>query len=196
MQGRAEELWKQMEAHAEWAKAKNEECTNEEQTKATLITPYLKLLGYDPHDPTHVRREVPAGDHKKERVDYVVYRDQEPKPEPWLVVEAKALEVDLSRAQAQLNYYAAQYGALTNGRVWRWYRKMTTGHLEKPPFLEHDVFCPGSARSAGSRRSSGGTDGTGRRWRRLRTMRTCSRASRHGSSRRRRTRRIGFCRHS
>ena len=38
---------------------------------------------------------------------------------------------------------SVQYAALTNGRVWRWFRKAAgTQMLEDAPFLEHDVCEP------------------------------------------------------
>ena len=67
-------------------------CENEEQTKVSLINPYLEMLGYDVRDPRYVRLEVRADIHTgNEKVDYAILREDR----PWMVVEAKKASVPL-----------------------------------------------------------------------------------------------------
>lgn len=145
MQSR-EGMLEQMETYAVRAKAIIPLCDNEEQTKISLINPYLELLGYDVRDPRHVQVEVRADIHEgREKVDYAVLRDGA----PWMVVEAKAATTRLEdgKPTKQVVRYAmaapVQYAALTNGRTWRWFRKANGGAmLEDSPFLVHDVLEP------------------------------------------------------
>ena len=143
-----EGMLEQMETFAVRARAIAPLCDNEEQTKVSLINPYLELLGYDVRDPRHVRLEVRADIHEgREKVDYAVMREGN----PWMVVEAKAASTKLgsdSRPTKQIVRYAmatdVKFAVLTNGRVWRWFRKADgSGMLEDAPFLEHDVCEPG-----------------------------------------------------
>lgn len=143
-----EGMLEQMETFAVRARAIAPLCDNEEQTKVSLINPYLELLGYDVRDPRHVRLEVRADIHEgREKVDYAVIRDGS----PWMVVEAKAASTKLGRdwcPTKQIVRYAmatdVKFAVLTNGRVWRWFRKADgSGMLEDAPFLEHDVCEPG-----------------------------------------------------
>ena len=146
MQGR-ESMLEQMETYAKLARERAPHCNSEEQTKISLINPYLELLGYDVRNPRQVSFEEGANFYKgRDKVDYAVFRDGE----PWLLVEAKKATNPLrdDRPTEQLQRYAmtkrAPYAALTNGRVWRWFRKDTqTQLLEDAPFLEHDVCEPG-----------------------------------------------------
>lgn len=147
MQGR-ESMLEQMETYAVRSRAIVPLCGSEEQTKISLINPYLELLGYDVRDPRQVRLEARADIHEgREKVDYAVIRDGE----PWMVVEAKTATSSLgdSKPTNQIVRYAmamasVQYAAFTNGRVWRWFRKAAgTQMLEDAPFLEHDVCEPG-----------------------------------------------------
>lgn len=141
-----EELKERMETFAVRARAIVGLCDNEEQTKVSLINPYLEMLGYDVRDPRHVRLEVKADIHEgKEKVDYAIFRDGN----PWMVIEAKrALDaIGNGGPTKQILRYAmaadVQYVAFTNGRHWRWFRKSSNSPmLEDQPFLEHDVTEP------------------------------------------------------
>lgn len=141
------DLHEQLKTFAVRAKAIAGYCDNEEQTKVSLVNPFLELLGYDVRDPRHVRLEEKAGiQDGREKVDYAVLRGGE----PWMVVEAKKATSGLgaSAPTKQIVFYAmamdVRYVALTNGREWRWFRKQGGGspRLEKEPFLVHDVTDP------------------------------------------------------
>ncbi len=146
MKGANQELRQRMETFAVRTGAIVDFCDNEEQTKVSLINPYLEMLGYDVRDPRHVRLEVRADIHTgNEKVDYAILREGE----PWMVVEAKKASAPLgdSAPTKQIRRYAmaadVQYVAYTNGRYWRWFRKNAgSPMLEEQPFLEHDVIEP------------------------------------------------------
>ena len=118
-------------------------CDNEEQTKVSLINPYLELLGYDVRDPMVCRLEFRADiGQGREKVDYAIMRDGRPS----LLIEAKAATEDFSvarEAPSQLQRYFiaenVEFAALTNGVVWQWYRGSQEGKLRETPFLVHDV---------------------------------------------------------
>ena len=141
-----QELKERMETFAVRARAIVHFCDNEEQTKVSLINPFLEMLGYDVRDPRYVRLEVRADIHTgNEKVDYAVLREGK----PWMVVEAKKASMSLgdSVPTKQIQRYAmatdVQYVAHTNGHHWRWFRKSTSSPmLEEQPFLEHDVTEP------------------------------------------------------
>ena len=141
-----QELKERMETFAVRANAIADLCENEEQTKVSLINPYLEMLGYDVRDPRYVRLEVRADIHTgKEKVDYAILREGK----PWMVVEAKKASVSLGNSTPtnQIQRYAmavdVQYVAYTNGRHWRWFRKSASSPmLEDQSFLEHDVTKP------------------------------------------------------
>ena len=124
-------------------------CDNEEQTKVSLVNPYLEILGYDVRDPHICRLEYTADIGKSgERVDYAIMRSDR----PVILIEAKAATVSMTNeaAPAQLQRYflaeQANFAALTNGLVWQWYRardRDRVGWLREVPFLVHDVREPG-----------------------------------------------------
>ncbi|MCY4192078.1 MAG: type I restriction enzyme HsdR N-terminal domain-containing protein, partial [Rhodospirillaceae bacterium] len=124
-------------------------CVNEQQTKVSLINPYLEALGYDIRDPAVCRFEYTADlGGGKEKVDYAIMRDSAPK----ILIEAKAATADFSHvvaAPGQLQRYFmtenAEFAALTNGIVWQWYKGNQKGKLEDPRFLVHDVRFPKKA---------------------------------------------------
>ena len=124
-------------------------CDNEEQTKVSLINPYLEILGYDVRDPLVCRLEYRADfGQGREKVDYAIMRDGRPS----ILIEAKPATVDFSspvQVPAQLQRYFmaenAGFAVLTNGVVWQWYRAGPDGKLLETPFVVHDVRSPGSA---------------------------------------------------
>ena len=146
---KVEGMMERMEEYAVRARIKLPSCRNEAQTKATLIDPYLELLGYDAKDPEDVEREASADINKSkpsEKVDYALMRNGE----RWMLVEAKTASKPLKGAgppSQLLRYVRAElvrYAALTNGRTWRWFRRIKDNdwELEDTPFLEHDVCAP------------------------------------------------------
>ena len=123
-----------------------EACDNEEQTKVSLVNPYIEMLGYDVRDPLMVRLEYTSdiGKHG-EKVDYAILRDGK----PTILIEAKSAgtHFDRGKAPTQLQRYfmasEAELAALTNGLVWHWYRATPGSYkLESAPFLSHDVRKP------------------------------------------------------
>ncbi|MCY4497253.1 MAG: type I restriction enzyme HsdR N-terminal domain-containing protein [Rhodospirillaceae bacterium] len=123
-------------------------CDNEEQTKVSLINPYLEILGYGVRDPLVCRLEYRAGiGQGREKVDYAIMRDGQPS----ILIEAKPATADFSSplpVPAQLQRYfmaeKAEFAVLTNGVMWQWYRGGPDGMLLETPFLLHDVRSPGS----------------------------------------------------
>ena len=121
-------------------------CVNEEQTKASLVSPYIDQLGYDASDPFTVCREYTADIGKKgEKVDYAILRDESPS----ILIEAKPAGTHFAskKAPAQLLRYfmaaEADFAALTNGLEWHWFRAIPGNiKLESEPFLSLDVRKP------------------------------------------------------
>ena len=125
-------------------------CRNEEQTKISLVNPYLEVLGYDVRDPRSVqveyRADVPGG--KGEKVDYAILHDGSPS----ILIEAKPANFPLPQhATVQLARYfvhtPATLAVLTNGVEYRWFaaRPGNTGEIADAPILTHDVLNPGDA---------------------------------------------------
>ena len=125
-------------------------CRSEEQTKISLINPYLELLGYDVRDPRSVqveyRADVPGG--KGEKVDYAILHDGSPS----ILIEAKPASLPLPQsATVQLARYfvhtPATLAVLTNGIEYRWFaaRQGNTGEIADAPILAHDTLNPGDA---------------------------------------------------
>ncbi len=118
---------------------------NEAATKASLIDPYIKLLGFDTADPLQVRVEFRTATVKAaDKVDYALMYGEK----PVAYVEAKALSHrDLSTPtpmNKQLRSYmldstTVRFGALTDGRQWIWYCQESYQH-EPSPFLIIDAL--------------------------------------------------------
>ena len=142
-------LEEKLEAFSARARRVAPACDNEEQTKVSLINPYLEILGYDVRDPLVCRLEYRADfGQGREKVDYAIMRDGRPS----ILIEAKPATEDFSSAvqvPAQLQRYFmaenAEFAVLTNGLGWQWYRAGPDGKLLETPFLVHDVRSPGSA---------------------------------------------------
>ncbi len=145
---RQHELLEKLKAHAVLVSSLRELCTNEEQTKVSLINPYLEHLGFNVRDPRHVkleyRSDIGSG---TERVDYALLKEGR----PVLLIEAKAANSELPpKATEQLRRYAMalpelRHCAITNGIHWQWYAKSASkdsGDLDPQPFLVHDATAP------------------------------------------------------
>jgi predicted type IV restriction endonuclease len=105
---------------------------NEQNTKATLIEPVLKALGWDIEDVEEVVREY--GHKKRDKpVDYALLVMREPR----LLVEAKALgeNLDDRRWANQIMGYAAVAGVewivLTDGNEYRIYKALESVPAEE-----------------------------------------------------------------
>ena len=140
------ELLEKLESHALRVRSIQDYCTNEEQTKVSLINPYLEHLGFDVRDPRYVqleyRSDIGSG---TERVDYALLKNGIPA----LLIEAKPATMELPQeATTQLRRYAMaleklRYCAITNGVRWHWYAKsQQSGDLNPRPFLVHDATNP------------------------------------------------------
>ena len=88
-----EDMWARMQAFATMARSLVPKCENEEQTKISLINPYLEILGYDVRDPDVCRFEFKAAIFKSnEKVDYAIMQDGKPA----ILIEAKAATTQFS----------------------------------------------------------------------------------------------------
>ena len=150
--GSDSQLEERLKAFAARAKRIAPLCGNEEQTKVSLINPYLEILGYDVRDPVVCRLEYRADiGQGREKVDYAIMRNESPQ----ILIEAKAATEDFSSPldappQVQRYFMATnvEFAALTNGVVWQWYGGRQEGNLRTTPFLTHDVRAPEMAEMA------------------------------------------------
>lgn len=141
-------LKEKLEAFSARARRIAPACGNEEQTKVSLVNPFLEILGYDVRDPIVCRLEYSADiGQGREKVDYAIMRDDRPS----ILIEAKSASSDFSNAlqappQLQRYFFAedAEFAVLTNGVVWQWYRRGRDGRLVLTPFLIHDIRSPGA----------------------------------------------------
>ena len=99
---------------------------NEIRTRAVLIDPMLKVLGWDVADPARVTVEYDAG---HGRADYGLKKGLG--DAPVALVEAKRLNEPLGPHLGQLLNYATdrgvRYGCITDGNVWEFYRAFIEG---------------------------------------------------------------------
>ncbi len=113
---------------------------NEQNTKATLIEPVLRALGWDLEDLEVVQREHKARP-RANPVDYALFSGRE----PVLFVEAKALGQDLGDEKwaSQVLGYATVAGApwvlLTNGDEYRIYNAHAPVPVDKKLFRKVSV---------------------------------------------------------
>lgn len=97
---------------------------NEESTKTALILPFIKLLGYDIHNPAFFRCEYPCpfAGYTSARADYAIV---DAVGNPFLLIEAKPLGTNLDKYYGQIQaYYLAARPAfimLTDGNEYRLY---------------------------------------------------------------------------
>jgi hypothetical protein len=97
---------------------------DETRTKASVISPILRELGWDDGDPEKVLLEysVPRG-----KTDYALLSAGEPR----VFIEAKRLDNLNEKAETQLFEYASNQGVpllvLTDGNVWDFYLSMAAG---------------------------------------------------------------------
>ncbi|MXV63454.1 hypothetical protein GS429_15605 [Natronorubrum sp. JWXQ-INN-674] len=93
---------------------------NEEETKAAIITDFIRLLGWE--IPLDGRIEYQFGEHNTNIVDYALLDDGVSK----VFVEAKSPGTGLDGHRSQITEYLAldnvELGVLTNGEVYEVYR--------------------------------------------------------------------------
>ena len=122
---------------------KLEHIDSEETTKIALITPFLRLMGYDTTNPAEVKAEYTAdvGTKQGEKVDFALIQENE----PIIFIECKSAANKLSDENiSQLYRYFSitdiQIGILTNGVEYKFF---TTGEdnnrMDEKPFLDLDL---------------------------------------------------------
>lgn len=123
--------------------AKLEHIDTEETTKIALITPFLRLMGYDTTNPAEVRAEYTAdvGSKKGEKVDFAILEDDE----PIIFIECKPATNDLNTDNiSQLFRYVAitdvQIGLLTNGIEYKFFTTGDDNKMDEKPFLDIDIL--------------------------------------------------------
>lgn len=119
---------------------------NEEQTKQSLVIPFVRGLGYDPTNPREVRLEYAApftaGDGKRypDRMDFAIF---DPTGEhPLLAIETKPLGADVKTKSPQLARYLGQlhelrFGIMTDGCQYLFYGDLTRPNImDETPFFQ------------------------------------------------------------
>lgn len=116
---------------------------SEETTKIALITPFLRVMGYDTTDPSEVKAEYTAdvGTKQGEKVDFAILKDGE----PVIFIECKSAQNPLTEAHiSQLYRYFSitdvQIGILTNGVEYRFYTTANDNRMDDKPFFEIDLL--------------------------------------------------------
>ena len=123
---------------------KLEHIDSEETTKIALITPFLRLMGYDTTNPAEVKAEYTAdvGTKQGEKVDFAILEDGE----PIVFIECKsaANELNTDNISQLYRYFSItdiQIGLLTNGVAYKFF---TTGddnnRMDEKPFLDIDLL--------------------------------------------------------
>jgi hypothetical protein len=95
---------------------------DEANTKAKILTPLVRTLGWPVHDNTEVLLEYSGEDQFKDRVDYALFDADE----LYAVIEAKQIGQSLSEYDSQIRrymrLYGAEWGLLTNGENYQIFR--------------------------------------------------------------------------
>ena len=132
-----------LEQFAREVNARKDNVPNEESTKASLILPFFRLLGYDTENPKEVAFEYVAdlGEGKSEKVDVALLYNGKAD----VVVECKPYRADLGKYHGQLFKYfvaaRARFGILTNGVEYRFYTDLDNANLmDAAPFLVVDLL--------------------------------------------------------
>ncbi len=123
---------------------KLEHIDSEETSKIALITPFLRLMGYDTTNPAEVKAEYTAdvGTKQGEKVDFAILENGE----PLIFIECKSATKELTNDNiSQLFRYFSitdiQIGILTNGVEYKFF---TTGEdnnrMDEKPFLDIDLL--------------------------------------------------------
>ena len=116
----------------------------EEATKTAFVVPFIKIMGYDPYNPTEVVPEYTAdtGIKQGEKVDYAIKKDEQ----VIILIECKKYGEDLSDAHtSQLFRYFqvvhARFAILTDGVLYRFYTDLEESNkMDAKPFLELDML--------------------------------------------------------
>lgn len=115
----------------------------EEATKTALIMPFFNLLDYDVFNPIEFVPEFVAdiGTKKGEKVDYAIIKDDK----PVILIEAKSINDDLTKHDAQLFRYftstEAKFAILTNGVIYKFFTDLEESNkMDEKPFLEVNLL--------------------------------------------------------
>lgn len=111
----------------------------EEATKIALFMPFLKVLGYDIHDPNEIIPEYTAdvGDRKGEKVDYAITKDGQ----AVLLVEVKSLKSipdpkDIYQLKRYFGVENVSFAILTNGIQYQFFTDFDKQHrMDNLPFF-------------------------------------------------------------
>ena len=116
----------------------------EEATKTSLVLPFIKLLGYDYHDPTEVIPEFTAdlGTKRGEKVDYALIHSGNPA----ILVECKTYGSSLNHEYVSqlLRYFPVtdtRFGILTDGITYRFFTDLDQQNvMDTEPFFEFNIL--------------------------------------------------------
>lgn len=116
---------------------------NEEMTKASLVQPFISLLGYDPSDPTELAAEHSAdfSDKFKNKVDYAILKDNS----PVIAIECKTVGASRKDDRGQLRSYfnavpTIKLAILTDGLVFEFFvDSLAPNMMDEEPFLIFDA---------------------------------------------------------
>lgn len=114
----------------------------EEATKNAFIMPFIAALGYDVFNPHEVVPEFVAdlGIKKGEKVDYCIFKDDN----PIIIIECKHWKEDLNVHNSQLHRYfhvtTSKFGILTNGIIYKFYTDLVEPNkMDDKPFWELNI---------------------------------------------------------
>lgn len=111
--------------------------SNEDATRAALVDPVLRALGWDIGNPNMVEIEKTQGGPNPSRVDYALFNDNS---QIKAIVEAKSSSQNLSSFSQQLVKYAFGFQVtslfLTNGLVWQHYNKFSPSNFAPNKVLD------------------------------------------------------------
>jgi len=114
----------------------------EEATKNAFIMPFIASLGYDVFNPHEVVPEFIAdlGIKKGEKVDYCIFKDDN----PIIIIECKHWKEDLNVHNSQLHRYfhvtTSKFGILTNGIIYKFYTDLLVPNkMDDKPFWEFNI---------------------------------------------------------
>ncbi len=117
---------------------------SEETSKIALITPFLRLMGYDTTNPAEVKAEYTAdvGTKQGEKVDFAILKNGE--PTVFIECKSAANELNTDNISQLYRYFSItdiQIGILTNGVEYKFF---TTGddnnRMDERPFLDVDLL--------------------------------------------------------
>lgn len=144
------DIRRRLHEHASFASKNSASCINERTTESFLVIPFIRFLGYNPHDPDEVHPQfdtAPEGG-EKAPVDFAIFSELKGEPKPFVLVEAKAFNRTIGQDEVdQLKGYVgattATFGLLTDGNVCHWYKRPPgKNFMDDRPFLTHSILNP------------------------------------------------------